>query len=69
MLSPAVTAPISGIAAPGPVTAFVSGYAAQSPAATSTAPLFTELAQLVTWRTQGLLSDTEFVKAKQRLGL
>jgi hypothetical protein len=30
---------------------------------------FSQLSQLMTWRTQGLLSDTEFIKAKQALGL
>ena len=59
-------------AAPAVVSAGVSvvGEPAQQPAAVGGAPssssVFAELAQLMEWRREGLLSEGEFAVAKQR---
>ena len=50
----------------------VPGGVANAPGATGvTAPgaFFEQLSQLMLWREQGKLSDSEFAEAKRRLGL
>lgn len=69
MPSPVLPDPTGGAATQGSLSAPAVGTAAQGPVATNAVSFFAELSQLVAWRTQGLLSDTEFVKAKQKLGI
>ena len=52
----------------GTVAASCSGTV-QSPVSADANSFFPQLSQLMAWRVQGLLSDSEFIKAKQKLGL